>query len=147
MTVHRDSGFISAPCDEVFDLVADVERYPEFLSLWRAARVYHREGDVYFTEQEVGLGPIRERFRTRTALFRPTRIEVTSEDTLFRAFEIRWHFAPVRSGCRASIGLLWETRSRPLQKAIDLLLPGVARSMVDAFRARADQQLRDRSIV
>jgi coenzyme Q-binding protein COQ10 len=142
MTIHRDSEFISQPCNAVFDLVADVERYPEFLSLWRSARVYHREANTYLTEQEIGLGPIRERFRTRTVLNRSARIDVTSDDALFRTFEIYWEFAPVRSGCRAVVGLQWEMRSRPLQKAIELLLPSVARSMVDAFRARAEQALR-----
>jgi coenzyme Q-binding protein COQ10 len=142
MTTHRETQLIAASCDRVFELVADVERYPEFLSLWRHARVYHREGDVYMTEQEVGLGPICERFRTRTELRRPQRIEVTSDDTLFETFQILWGFEPVRTGCRASIALTWEMRSRRLQKGIDLLLPTVARTMVGAFQRRADQLLR-----
>src|SRR5512134_3338248 len=86
MTTHCETRLIAASCDQVFELVADVERYPEFLSLWRCARVYHRDGDVYLTDQEIGLGPIRERFRTRTELWRPHRIEVTSDDPLFEAF-------------------------------------------------------------
>jgi coenzyme Q-binding protein COQ10 len=142
MTGHRDTGFISASCEQVFDLVADVERYPEFLPLWRWARIARKEEQrEYVTEQEIGLGPIRERFVTRTMLARPTNIQVTSDDELFRAFHIHWEFVPMRSGCRASIVLRWEMRSRALQRAIDLLLPGVARSMVDAFRARADREL------
>lgn len=146
MSGHRDSGFISASCEQVFDLVADVERYPEFLPLWRWARVAQQEHErTYVTEQEIGLGPIRERFVTRTTLSRPSAIQVTSDDTLFQAFHIHWEFTPMRSGCRASIVLRWEMRSRPLQRAIDLLLPGVARSMVDAFRNRAGQELRQRA--
>jgi len=142
MTTHRETRFISASVDLVFDLVADVERYPEFLSLWRQARVYQREGDVYLTDQEIGLGPIRERFRTRTELSRPARIDVTSDDALFRAFHICWNFQPLRSGCRTSIALTWEVRSRRLQRTIDLLLPTVARTMVGAFQRRADQVAR-----
>jgi coenzyme Q-binding protein COQ10 len=141
MTTHCETRLIAASCDQVFELVADVERYPEFLSLWRCARVYHRDGDVYLTDQEIGLGPIRERFRTRTELRRPHRIEVTSEDSLFETFQIIWGFDPVRGGCRASIALTWEMRSRRLQKGIDLLLPTVARSMVAAFSKRADRLL------
>jgi coenzyme Q-binding protein COQ10 len=141
MTTHCETRLIAASCDQVFELVADVERYPEFLSLWRCARVYHRDGDVYLTDQEIGLGPIRERFRTRTELRRPHRIEVTSEDSLFETFQIIWGFDPLRGGCRASIALTWEMRSRRLQKGIDLLLPTVARSMVAAFSKRADRLL------
>jgi coenzyme Q-binding protein COQ10 len=143
MTTHRDACLIATPIEQVFDLVADVERYPEFLSLWRYARVYRREGDdVYMTEQEIGLGPVRERFRTRTELRRPDRIDVFSDDPLFRTFHICWTFEPIHIGCRAAIALTWEVRSPTLQKAIDLALPMVARSMVDAFHKRADHVLR-----
>src|SRR5512134_3430055 len=115
MTTHRETRLIAAKCDQVFELVADVERYPEFLSLWRRARVYHREEDAYETFQEIGLGPIRERFRTRTELRPPRNIEVTSDDPLFEAFEILWAFDAARGGCRASIALTWQMRSRHLQ--------------------------------
>jgi coenzyme Q-binding protein COQ10 len=137
MTTHREARLIPAPREIVFDLVADVERYPEFLPLWQHARIYQREHDAYLTEQEIGLGPIRERFRTRTELRRPDRIDVTSDDALFRAFRICWSFQPAPSGSQASIALTWEVRSRRLQAAIDLLLPTVARTMVDAFQRRA----------
>lgn len=145
MTTHRETRLIAATCDQVFELVADVERYPEFLSLWRRARVYHREKDAYMTFQEIGLGPIRERFRTRTELRPPRNIEVTSDDPLFEAFEILWAFDAARGGCRASIALTWQMRSRPLQAGIDLLLPTVARRMVDAFSKRADNILQRRT--
>jgi coenzyme Q-binding protein COQ10 len=142
MTTHREARFIGAPREVVFDLVADVERYPEFLPLWRNARVYQRDDDAYLTEQEIGLGPVRERFRTRTELRQPDRIDVTSDDALFRTFRICWDFQPVPSGCQASIALTWEVRSWRLQAAIDLLLPTIARTMVDAFQRRADEVAR-----
>lgn len=139
MTMHRDSRLIRCPAEDVFALVADVERYPEFLSLWRQARIYEREGDTYWTEQELGLGPVRERFRTRTDLIPSSRIEVTSADDLFRSFVIQWEFTPARTSCRASVALKWELKSRALQRAIDLLLPSTARTMVSAFQARAER--------
>jgi coenzyme Q-binding protein COQ10 len=139
MTIHTDSRVIVAPHDLVFDLVADVERYPEFLPMWKEAKILQHLDGAYVTEQVVGLGAIRERFRTRTILRRPQSIEVTSIDTLFRTFYIRWDFGTVGSGCRISIALDWEVRSRGLQRAIDLLLPGVARTMVESFEKRARQ--------
>ncbi|MBK8174099.1 MAG: type II toxin-antitoxin system RatA family toxin [Rhodospirillales bacterium] len=142
MTTHRDSRSILAPAERVFDLVADVERYPEFLSLWRQARVFRRDGNVYYTHQEIGLGPVRERFHTRTELIRPERIDITSRDTMFRSFLIRWDFTDEDTGCRASVMLDWQMRSKLLQKAIDALLPSAAQSMVGAFQRRAEQTLR-----
>ena len=139
MTIHRESRYVPVPPEAIFDLVADVERYPEFLTLWRSARVYAHEGDGYFTEQEIGLGPIRERFRTRTRLCRPDYINVTSIDPLFKTFRIRWDFVPVRdrAGAEVRIAMTWEVASRLLQKGIEAMLPMTATRMVTAFEKRA----------
>jgi coenzyme Q-binding protein COQ10 len=149
MTTHRERRLLSAPAEALFDLVADVERYPEFLGLWRSARVYAREEGGYFTEQEIGLGPIRERFRTHTRLRRPDFIEVTSIDPLFKTFRIRWDFIPIRDGTGADVSIVmaWEVRSRLLQKGIEAMLPMTATRMVSAFEERAQSvQRRVRSL-
>lgn len=142
MTTHRDSQIIRAPREQIFDLVADVERYPEFLPLWLDAHVYRHRGEtIYFTEQEVGLGPLHERFRTKTVMKRPDTIEVTSTDGLFRDFQILWTFEDAGIGdkpaCRTDIALTWQVRSWLMQRAIDMVLPETARSMVQAFARRA----------
>lgn len=137
MTVYTASRIIKQPPEVIFDLVADVERYPEFLPMWKSARVLGRDGNTYTTEQMVGFGPIRERFRTQTVMVRPTLIEVTSIDRLFRNFFIRWDLDSAPAGCRVGIALQWEVRSRILQKAIDLVLPETAEKMIDAFARRA----------
>ena len=144
MSTHRDSLVIAAPRERVFDLVADVERYPEFLPLWLDARIYrHRDESTYFTEQEVGLGLLHERFRTKTVMERPNSIEVSSHDGLFRDFRIHWAFADAgtaaKPACQVDIALTWQVRSRLMQRAIDLVLPETARSMVRAFDRRARQ--------
>lgn len=137
MTMHAESRIILAPNDWVFDIVADVERYPEFLPLWREVRVTRRNGNRYHTEQEVGIGRTRTRFRTDTVLKRPMRIEITSRDELFREFFIFWDFNTAGNGCRVDMALTCEVQSRRLQIAIDRLLPRIARAMVVAFEKRA----------
>jgi ribosome-associated toxin RatA of RatAB toxin-antitoxin module len=142
MTTHRETRFVAAPLELLFDLVADVERYPEFLSLWRSAHIYQREEGGYFTDQEIGLGPIRERFRTHTRLMRPEWIDVTSVDPLFQAFHIHWDFAAAQHRVRVQIALTWKVRSRLLQHGIDAALPVTARRMIAAFEDRARQAKR-----
>jgi len=137
MTTYTETRVVKAPRGKLFDLIADVERYPDFLPMWVDARVERRDEGVYHTEQEVGLGPIRERFRTKMELSRPTRIEVTSTDGLFRDFGIMWDFGESGGGCRVTISMTWQVHSPLLQKAIDMLLPETARSMVTAFEERA----------
>jgi coenzyme Q-binding protein COQ10 len=139
MTRYTASRIIDTSRDRLFDLVADVERYPEFLTLWQEAHICGRDGNVYQTEQTVGLGPIREQFRTRTTLNRPDSIDITSDDATFRRFDIRWDFADLGRRCRIAITLQWEMRSLPLQLAIELTLPQVGQMMIDAFAERARQ--------
>jgi len=141
MSVHTESRLIHAPQERLFELIADVEKYPDFLPMWIDARIYRRREDSYYTEQEIGLGPIRQRFCTKTVLTLPTLIEVTSADGLFREFFIRWDLASAGQNCRVGITLSWEVRSYLMQKAIDLLLPETARSMVRAFERRADRDV------
>ncbi len=137
MSTHTAASVIAAPRAVVFALVADVERYPEFLPMWKRVRIVSRHADGYETVQEIGLGPIRERFRTRTVLKPHDAIEVTSTDGLFKAFRIGWTFADRGTSAHVEIALRWEVRSRLLQAAIDHLLPTTARSMVEAFQRRA----------
>lgn len=110
--------------------------------MWRRARIVAREEGAYWTDQEVGFGPIRERFRTHTVLTPPDRIDVTSADTLFRAFRILWTFGEAAPVTRVDILLRWEVTSRLLQAAIDRALPVAARTMVEAFEAEAQRRLR-----
>jgi hypothetical protein len=65
---------------QLFDLAADVERYPDFVPWWVAARVWKREGNVYYTDRVIGFAMVRKRFRSKTILHRPERIDVTSTD-------------------------------------------------------------------
>lgn len=138
MTVHFESRAVCAPADLIFSLVADVERYPEFLPMWKWARIRRWDGlSTYYTEQEVGFGPIRERFDTKTILTNPASIEVTSDDRLFREFFIHWSFAEVPGGCQTGIRLKWQARSFLLQKGIEVVMPTTAQMMIDAFERRA----------
>lgn len=137
MTTHMERRRILRTPETVFDLVADVESYPEFLPMWKTASIRDRSKNLYVTEQDVGFGPIRQRFMTRTVLKRPEVIEVTSDDPVFRKFVIRWRFQDIGDACNVVIALDWRTRSFVLQRAIDAVLPQTARTMIQAFEKRA----------
>ena len=97
---------------------------------------------TYYTAQNVGFGPIRERFETKTVLEPSESIVVTSSDPLFREVYIHWTFGEVPEGCQIGIQLKWQAQSFLLQKAIDMVLPKTAEMMVDAFETRVQDVLR-----
>jgi coenzyme Q-binding protein COQ10 len=138
MATHRESRAIARPAEEIFDIVADVERYPEFLPLIREARIFNRVEDKYETEQSLALGLLTQRFRTHTVLDRPRGITVVSADRSFCRFDIRWQFSPLgEDRCHVDFTLDCETNSFFLMPIIELLVLPMAVSMVAAFEARA----------
>lgn len=124
--------------EQLFDLVADVERYPDFLPWWTSARIGKREEAAYCTDQVVRFWIVRRRFRSRTVLERPNRIEVASTDRLFRRFTIRWAFEPAPgSSCRVRLSVDLALRSRHLQTLADIAFGDAAGQMISAFEDRA----------
>lgn len=124
--------------EQMFDLVADVERYPAFLPWWRAARVRRRQGERLIVEQLIGHYGLRWRFTTQTRLERPRRIRVTSQDAPLRHLVILWCFAPATGGgCRVSFRARYELRRLPLRRLAARLFDDVLRQVVTAFEARA----------
>jgi coenzyme Q-binding protein COQ10 len=127
----------------LFDLAADVERYPEFLRGWIAARILRRHENVYLTDQTLGLGPFRFRFVSRTTLLRPRRIDVTAEGPSFRRFELSWLFERIPdTGCRVSVVAAVALRSQLLQRVVDQVLPIAIADIVASFTARAHELAR-----
>ncbi len=141
MPIHREKRVIRCPQEHFFDIVADVERYPEYLSFWQDARIYRRDNDSYYTAQKIGIGPVIESFRTRTDLSRPSRIRVTSTDDLFHEFEILWLFESVTEhSCQIDFEFKCEAASFIMRTVMDLMLDETAHSMVKAFEYRALKQ-------
>lgn len=135
---YRVSRVITVSDEQMFDLVADVERYPEFLPLMRKALIVRREAGAYETQQSLALGLLIYSFRTRTELDRPRAIHVVSTDWAFRRFEIDWSFAPTREGhCRVDFALDCQIRSLWLNPFGDVLVAQMGLAMVDAFTKRA----------
>jgi coenzyme Q-binding protein COQ10 len=138
MSSQKRERLLPYTCEQLFDLAADVERYPEYLPWWMAARIRRREVNTYFTDQVIGLGPIRVSFGSRTVLQPPTRIDVTSRDFPFRQFKLSWNFVTVaETGCRVSLIAEFELRSFLLQGILDRALPGATAEVIAAFEARA----------
>jgi coenzyme Q-binding protein COQ10 len=135
--------------EQLFDLAADVERYPEFLHGWITARVRKREADVYYTDQVLGIGPIRVDFQSRTVLLRPERIDVASNEPPFRKFNLCWLFdSRPDGGCQVTLMAELEFRSYLLERLVDKVLSVSINDIIASFAARAQRlyQATDRPI-
>jgi coenzyme Q-binding protein COQ10 len=140
MPTHAEQRLLPYTAEQLFDLVADVERYPEFLPWCVGARIRERTPTLIVADLLIGFKMVRERFTSRVVLDRPSRIDVSYTDGPFRYLNNHWEFIPQPSGgCLIDFYVDFEFRSRMLQKIIELLFNEAVKRMVGAFEARARQ--------
>lgn len=122
----------------MFDLVADIERYHEFLPAWSPARVTQRHGDVLTVVQEIDLGILRLDFESRAELYRPERLRISSSGGPFRELLIEWRFTPhPRGGCTMTLAVSLDMRSILAEAASGHMLDLLTRDIVRRFHERA----------
>jgi len=136
---HAEKRHLPYSCEQIFELVANVEKYPEFLPWCVAARVRRREGpNAFVADLVIGFKMVRERFTSRVGLTRPHRIDVTYHEGPFRHLTNHWTFrADGETGCVIDFYIDFEFRSRTLQKIIGPLFNEAVQRMVNAFEKRA----------
>lgn len=140
METYEETRELIYTPEQMFDLVADVERYGEFLPGWLDARILERDGDVVFVDQEVGMGAFHTSFITQAIFTRPEYIEITSTDGPFLYLAVRWIFEPAhKSGCLTHFYAGFELRSRLLERVVGRLFSDIMRRAVLAFEQRARQ--------
>ncbi|MGA7538315.1 MAG: type II toxin-antitoxin system RatA family toxin [Steroidobacteraceae bacterium] len=122
----------------LFDLAANLERYPQYVPGWISARIYSRGAGFCYAEQVVGFGPLSMQFRTTARMHRPEDIEITSDDSRFSHFHLLWQFEQQgdRNSC-VTLRVELELRSRFLQSWLERTAPGMAGEVLRAFEERA----------
>ena len=131
---------------DMFDLVADVDKYPLFVPLCEALRVRRRQdGDdgrvVVVADMTVAYKVFRETFASRVTLDRPDlKIVVEYLDGPFSHLENRWTFRDDgKGGCVVEFYIDYAFRSRTLGFLMGAMFDAAFRRFSDAFEARADQ--------
>ena len=125
----------------MYALVADIERYPEFLPWCRSATVHRRAGCEVEASLEMARGPVRKSFRTRNTLHPRHLIEISLVSGPFRRLHGQWRFVPLADrGCRVSLRLDFAFSNRAMQTLLNPIFSEIADSLLDAFCRRAKQQ-------
>jgi coenzyme Q-binding protein COQ10 len=139
MPTHAEKRVLPYRPEQMFELVADIERYPEFLPWCVACRIKRREGDVIWGDLMVGFKVFRETFTSRVTLDRPRRIDVAYVNGPFRYLNNHWEFLPGPDGEGTLIDFYidFEFRSRMLQAVAGAVFNEAVGRMVGAFEKRA----------
>ena len=129
----------------MFDLVADCDKYPEFLPFCVSMKTRPRGPDanghqIVLAEMEVGYKALRERFVTRNTLDREDlKIIVEYVEGPFSRLRNVWNFLPDANGCKVEFYIDYEFKSRLLAMLMGSMFDAVFRTFASAFEARADK--------
>ncbi len=138
MPTHAEKRVLAYTPRQLFDLVADIEKYPEFLPWCLAARIREREGNRLAADMVIGFKMFRERFTSWVTLDREhCRIDVAYAHGPFKYLTNHWVFEEHPRGCVIDFYVDFEFHSRLLQKLIEALFQEAVRRMVGAFETRA----------
>ena len=144
MPTHSEKRFLPYTPDQMYDLVADIDKYPAFLPWCAAARVRARreEGatEVVDADLVISFKVFRERFGSRVTL-RPKDRKIDTEylDGPFKYLRNHWYFEPAEGGCTVDFHVDFEFRSAMLQAVIGMVFHEAMQRVVRAFERRAQQ--------
>jgi ribosome-associated toxin RatA of RatAB toxin-antitoxin module len=140
--IHR-SVLVAASPERMFELINDVERYPEFVPGCAAAQVLERGADSLRARLTVGSGALRTSFVTRNRLQAPHSIDMELDEGPLRSLTGKWRLTPVvageMTGCRVDLDLAFEVQGGLMGLAMGPAIERLAGALVDAFVARARQ--------
>jgi coenzyme Q-binding protein COQ10 len=124
--------------EQMFDLVADVKRYPEFLPWVVATRVRSDDGAAMVADMMVGFNALHEKFTSRVTKQRPGAITVEYLDGPMKSLSNTWAFVPdAAGGCRIDFVCEFSFRNALFEKLAGQYLDRAFRKMVGAFETRA----------
>ena len=138
MPTHAEKRVLPHTREQMFDLVIDIEKYPEFLPWCVATRIRQRDDEMVLADMVIGFKVFRERFSTRVQWGRPGRIDVTYSEGPFKYLNNHWLFEPHGDGqCLIDFFVDFEFRSRLMQKAIGAVFNEAVQRMISSFEKRA----------
>ncbi len=149
MPAHAEQQIMPYTTQQLFDLVADIERYPDFLPWCRAARIIERGEDELLGELVIAFHHLSENYTSRVTMKRPATsdeagaIDVVMVKGPFEYLVNRWRFTPTvtkdgKEGSEIDFFLDFKFRSHILEKIMGGLFGKATAKMVSAFKTRAD---------
>ena len=139
MRSHRETRVLPYSAAQVYDVVADVKNYPEFLPWCTASRIKPIDDTNFEADVAIGFKMVREVFSSRVQLQPSHQVDVVYLKGPFKTLTNQWKFHDHPDGMEVEFFLEFEFRSRVLEKLIGLLFEEAVSKMVAAFEGRAKQ--------
>ncbi len=140
MTTYAEKRNLPYTPEQLFALVSDVERYPDFLPWCKDCSITRREegGNVFFADLIVGYKMVRERFGSKITLDNPKHIHVEYISGPMKYLSNHWEFLCEEDGsCTIDFFVDFEFKSKLLQSLMGVFFNDIVQQMVKGFEDRA----------
>ena len=136
----KRSALVTFSPEQMFDLVIDVERYPQFLPWVAGAELHQRSERDLLASMSMSRGGVTERFTTRNEFDRPAYMTMQLVEGPFRLLAGRWTFTPIGSaGTRVELEMRFEFANPVISMLFGKSFEQSCGQLIDAFIARARQ--------
>jgi ribosome-associated toxin RatA of RatAB toxin-antitoxin module len=143
MAIVEKSALVPVSAETLFEIVNDVESYPEFLPWCKDGRLLSRTEDELCGEIVVSKAGVTKAFSTCNRLHPHHRIDIHLREGPFRKLEGAWEFNELRrDACKVILSPEFEFSSGLMDKAFGIVFAQIANSLVDAFCKRANELAR-----
>ena len=138
VTVVQKSALVKFSAQQMFDLVDDIDSYPQFLPWCSGSRVLRREGDIVEGEISIAKAGFHKSFSTRNRLDPGGKIYLSLLDGPFSSLEGVWSFMPLRENAsKISLDLEFEISGKLASLAFGPVFNQICNTMVTSFTQRA----------
>ncbi len=140
MTEIQQSALLPYSALAMFELINDIESYPQFMEGCLSAKVLEQADDLVTAQLELGKAGLKYSFTTRNTLQPPKLMQMELVEGPFKCFSARWHFIPLKEdACKASLEMQFEFESGLLDVVLKKLFDSSCRNLVNAVCKRADE--------
>lgn len=140
MPSHSEKRLLPYKPEQLFDLVAAIEKYPEFLPWCKAARILEHTDNIVTADLIIGYKMFQEKFTSVVTLNRPEAITVDYKSGPLAHLTNQWGFKAVGAGkCELAFHVDFDFRSGLLRSAMEMFFDKAIVKMVAAFEARAQE--------
>ena len=138
-TIQR-SALVPHSAQQMYQLVNDIEAYPEFLPWCSGAQILEDSESVRVARVDISKGPLEQHFTTRNELQNGQRIQLALVEGPFRQLQGHWEFSAIGDqGCRVSFEIEFSFKSTLMEKTLGPVFNEICTRLVDAFVTRAKQ--------
>ena len=124
---------------QMFDLISDVGKYPDFLPWCISTNIYNKSNDIFYSDMEIGFKLIKESFTSKVTVIESKKVYSEAISGPFKKMNNIWEIDYVSDKeCEINLSIEFEFKSFLLQNIIGKLFENASKKMIIAFEERAD---------